>query len=233
MKRHLGEQNSNQLKTRQANYTRLRNNNILEDYVVLLYPFAGEREMSQFFNRLLLVKDPQIRSTYVTQLALDGKSIPTAVINSMAYDINSRLLLYTKLMRQGKSDIFPHQYSSDQSLAEALIYKDRRFDSNKDKVISLGERSIIYKSNPYTAYYFKTQNSQDYHKNFKVHIVVFADDTPFNSVPYYINEGLRMADTDTEEEAMNFVTETFLLKDRKRAIAYRPNQYRGYGSFGF
>ncbi|MGB5428357.1 TraB/GumN family protein [Eudoraea sp.] len=233
LKRHLGEQNSNQLKTRQANYTRLRNNKILEDYVVLLYPFAGEREMGQFFNRLLLVKDPQIRSTYVAQLALDGKSIPAAVINSMAYDINSRLVLYTKLMRQGKSDIFPHQYSSEQSLAEALIYKDRRFDSNKDKVIQLGQRSIIYKNNPYTAYYFKTQNSQDYHKNFKVHIVVFADDTPFNSVPYYINDGLRMADTDTEEEAMNFVTETFILKDRKRAIAYRPNQYRGYGSFGF
>ncbi|MGB5358905.1 MAG: TraB/GumN family protein, partial [Eudoraea sp.] len=133
----------------------------------------------------------------------------------------------------GKSDIFPHQYSSEQYLAEALIYKDRKFDSNKDKIIYIGDRSMTYKSNPYTAYYFKTQNSQDYHKNFKVHIVVFADDTPFNSVPYYINDGLRMADTDTEEEAMNFVTETFILKDRKRAIAYRPNQYRGYGSFGF
>ncbi len=233
LKRHLGEQNNKELKTRQANYTRLRNNKILNDYVVLLYPFAGEREMAQFFNRLLLVKDPEIRSTYVTLLASDGKSIPSAVINSMAYDINSRLLLYTKLVRKGKSELFPHQYGSEQYLAEALIYKDRRFDRNKDEVIYLGDRSLNYKNSPYTAYYFKTKNSQDYHKNFKIHMVVFADNTPFNSDPYYMNEGLRMADTDTEEEAMDFVTETFLLKDRKRAIAYRPNQYRGYASFGF
>jgi len=233
LKRHLGEQNNKELKTRQANYTRLRNNKILNDYVVLLYPFAGEREMAQFFNRLLLVKDPEIRSTYVTLLASDGKSIPSAVINSMAYDINSRLLLYTKLVRKGKSELFPHQYGSEQYLAEAHIYKDRRFDRNKDEVIYLGDRSLNYKNSPYTAYYFKTKNSQDYHKNFKIHIVVFADNTPFNSDPYYMNEGLRMADTDTEEEAMDFVTETFLLKDRKRAIAYRANQYRGYASFGF
>lgn len=233
LKRHLGEQNSNELKTRQANYTRLINNKILEDYVILLYPFAGEREMGQFFNKLLLVKDPQIRSTYITLLASDEKNIPAAVINSMAYDINSRILLYTKLVRQGKSDIFPHQYSSEQSLAEAHIYEDRRFDRNKDKVIYLGEKTISYMGNPYKAYYFKTQNSQDYNKNFKMHIVVFANDTPFNSIPYYINEGMRMADTDTEEEAIDFVTETFLLKDRKRAIPYRPNQYRGYASFGF
>lgn len=233
LKRHLGEQNNKELKTRQANYTRLRNNKILNDYVVLLYPFAREKEMTQFFNRLLLVKDPEIRSTYVTLLASDGKNIPSAVINSMAYDINSRLLLYTKLVRKGKSELFPHQYSSGQSLAEALIYQDRRFDRTKDKVIYLGDKSINYKNNPYTAYYFKTRNSQDYHKNFKIHIVVFADNTPFNSDPYYINEGWRMADTDTEEEAMDFVTETFLLKDRKRAIAYRPNQYSGYTSYGF
>lgn len=155
------------------------------------------------------------------------------MINSMAYDINSRLLLYTKLVRKGKSELFPHQYSSGQSLAEALIYQDRRFDRTKDKVIYLGDKSINYKNNPYSAYYFKTRNSQDYHKNFKIHIVVFADNTPFNSDPYYINEGWRMADTDTEEEAMDFVTETFLLKDRKRAIAYRPNQYSGYTSYGF
>jgi uncharacterized protein YbaP (TraB family) len=233
LKRHLGEQNNSELKTRQANYTRLINNDILEDYVVLLYPFADEREMGQFFNRLLLVKDPQIRSTYITQLASDGKSIPTAVINSMAYDINSRLLLYTKLKQQGRTDIFPHQYSSQQYLAEALIYKDRRFDSNKDKIIYLGDRQMNYNGKPYTAYYFKSKNSQDYNKNFKIHMVVFSDDTPFTSIPYYMNDGLRMADTDTEEESINFITESFLLKDRKRAIAYRPNQYRGYGSIGF
>jgi hypothetical protein len=180
-----------------------------------------------------LVKDPQIRSTYITQLASEGKNIPTAVINSMAYDINSRLLLYTKLKQEGKSDIFPHQYSSEQYLAEALIYKDRRFDSNKDKIIYIGDRQINFMGEPYTAYYFKSKNSQDYNKNFIIHMVIFSDETPFNAIPYYMNDGLRMADTDTEEESINFITETFLLKDRKRAIAYRPNQYRGYGSIGF
>jgi hypothetical protein len=64
-------------------------------------------------------------------------------------------------------------------------------------------------------------------------MVIFSDETPFNAIPYYMNDGLRMADTDTEEESINFITETFLLKDRKRAIAYRPNQYRSYGSIGF
>lgn len=233
LKRHLGEQNNTQPRTRLANYTRLRNNEILEDYVVLLYPFAREKEMDKFFNRILLVKDPQIRSTYLTLLASEGKRIPTAVINAMAYDINTRILLYNKLKEQGESDIFPHQYSSQQALAEAYIYRDRKFDRNKDTIIYIGHESLIYRNKPCSAFYFKSQNNQDYHKNFKIHMVVFDDDDPFNSIPFYVNEGLRMADTDTEKEAMEFVTETFLLKDRNRAIAYKPNQYRSYGSIGF
>ena len=51
--------------------------------------------------------------------------------------------------------------------------------------------------------------------------------------PFYKNSGMRIEDTDTEKEALRFVTEEFQLKDRNRAEVYRPNGYGAYGHYGY
>ena len=74
-------------------------------------------------------------------------------------------------------------------------------------------------------------DNHDSDKNFNMHVSVFENGKGLQVEPFYENGGRRIEDTDTDEEVIGFVTEEFLLKDRKRAQVYRPNGY--VGVYGF
>ena len=97
----------------------------------------------------------------------------------------------------------------------------------------LEQRPLQYRGKSYTGYYFKTKKTNGYDKNFKMHLVVFENNKGLTAKPFYKSDELRIEDTDTDKEAMDYVSEGFLLKDRQRAIVYRPNLYNGYGYHGF
>jgi len=196
----------------------------------LLYPFLKEKEVKQFFNRLLLVKDPKVRTTYAALLTKDEMKLPYGMLDSLAADLNSRALLFNKLKDIGKLSLFPTKYRNEQALAEANLFGYKRFDTKKDSIQFLEKRELEYRGKAYTGYYFKTKNGNDYDKNFKMHLVVYDKRKPLGTKPFYNSDALRIEDTDTDPEVLEYVTEAFLLKDRKRAIVYRPN---GYGSYGF
>ncbi len=203
---------------------------VLEDYAVLLYPFLKEKEVKQFFNRLLLVKDPKVRTTYAALLTKDELTLPYGMLDSLAADLNSRALLFNKLKDIGKLSLFPNKYRNERFLAEANLFGFKRFDSKKDSLLFMEKRKLEYRDKAYTGYYFKTKNGNDYDKNFKMHLVVFDNSKPLSTKAFYNGDALRIEDTDTDKEVLEYVTEAFLLKDRKRAIVYRPN---GYGTYGF
>lgn len=203
---------------------------VLEDYAVLLYPFVREKDVKQFFNRLLLVKDPKVRTTYATLLTKNELKLPYGMLDSLAANINSRALLFNKLKAIGKLNLFPNKYKNERSLAESNLFNHKRFDAKKDSVSFIEKRSLEYRGKAYTGYYFKTKNDNDYDTNFKMHLVVYDNSKNLSTKPFYKSDDLRIEDTDTDKEVLEYVTEAFLLKDRKRAIVYRPN---GYGTYGF
>ena len=189
--------------------------------------------MRQFFNRLLLVQDPNVRTTYAALLTEDEMKLPYGMLDSLAADINSRALLFNKLKAIGKLSLFPNTYNNEQSLAETALFGFKNFDSKKDSISFLEKRSLKYRDKAYTGYYFKTKNNNDYDKNFKMHLVVFDNSKALSTKPFYNSDALRIEDTDTDKEVLDYVTEAFLLKDRKRAIVYRPNAYGAYGFNGY
>lgn len=206
-----------------------QSNGILEDYVVILYPFIKEKDMKQFFQRLLLVKDKKIRTTYISLLAKDDFSIPEGMLNSLASDINSRNLLFNKLEHIEKLNLFPKAYRNEKSLAEAIVFEIKQFNKQQDSILFLEQKPLTYRGKKYTGYYFKTRNNLDYDTNFEMHLIVFEKGKGLTTKPFYKNKGLRIEDIDTDEDVLNYVTEAFLLKDRKRATVHRPNGYGGYG----
>ena len=233
LKRQLG-QLSNQYE--QRNFQRQAANSdtkVLENYAVLLYPFIGEKEVKQFFNRLLLVKDPKIQTTYAALLAKDEMILPYGMLDSLAADVNSRALLFNKLKEIKKLNLFPDKYRNEKSLAESHLFKFKKYDTKKDSVVFVEQQPLKYRGKSYTGYYFKTKSNTEYDKNFKMHLVVFEKNKPLNTKPFYKNEELRIEDTETEKEALTYVTEGFLLKKRKRAVVYRPNTYGAYGYHGY
>ncbi|MFH6602937.1 TraB/GumN family protein [Maribacter algicola] len=234
LKRQLGISNYRHLnRNRNNNGNRNAGRELLEDYAVLLYPFIQEKEVKQFFERLQLVQDEKLKTTYVALLAKDNISLPLGLIDSLAADINSRILLFNKFKKIGKLDLMPSRYRTEKALAEALLFEFKAYDERRHSSVFLEQRSLQYKGKALTGYYFKTRDNQDYDKNYKMHLIVFENGKALTTLPYYQNDGLRIEDTDTDAEALAYVTEAFLLKDRPRAQVYRPNSYGAYGFHGY
>ncbi|SDD65807.1 Uncharacterized conserved protein YbaP, TraB family [Pricia antarctica] len=214
--------------------TQKQNKGVLEDYVTLLYPFNGERRIQHFFEKVALIEDSDIRTTYFALLAKNNRAIPQKKLMAMAADINSRQLLFDKLKKAGKLELFPELFKTQKDLAEALLFPSGNYSANRDSIAFLGKKNLTYKDKPLTGYYFKKRNNEDYDKNFNLHLLVFENDKGLQTKSFYDNGGMRIEDTDTDEDVVGFVTEAFLLKDRQRADVYRPNGYGGgYGHYGF
>ncbi|MEJ1221614.1 TraB/GumN family protein [Sediminicola sp. 1XM1-17] len=233
LKRHLGQWISPDSQKRFFSNTQLQNTNILEDYEILLYPFIKDKEVQQFFNRLLLSNDPKIRTTYVTLLAQDNKNIPFGMIDSLAANINSRSLLFNKVKDMDKLYLFPVQYRTQQQLAEASFFDQEEYDASRNTIQYLTSKKLEYENKEYTGYYFKLRNNQDYDDGYQMYLVVYSNDQGLHTKPFYKSQGLRIEDTETDLELIDLVTEEFMLKDRQRAIVYRPYQFSSYNQFGF
>ena len=164
LKRQLGKTNNPNATRRFSNNH--QNRGILEDYVVLLHPFIKEKEVKQFFDRLLLLKDPKIGTTYAALMAKNDMGIPEGMLHSLAADINSRAMLFNKLKNVEKLHLFPQEFKSQQKLAEAALFIQKKFDQKQDSVLFIDKRRLHYRGKKYTGYYFKTRNNREYNKNF-------------------------------------------------------------------
>jgi len=233
LKRQLGQLS---LKREQNNSRRQAANTdtkVLEHYAVLLYPFVNEKDVKQFFNRLTLVKDPKVQTTYATLLSKNEMSLPYGMLDALAADINSRALLFNKLKGIGKLNLFPAKYRNEKSLAESQLFEFKNFGTNRGSIVFVEQQPLKYKEKSYTGYYFKTKSNTESGKNFKMHLVVFEKNKPLTTKAFYKSKELRIEDTETDKEALSYVTEGFLLKNRQRAIVYRPHAYDAYGYHGY
>ncbi len=234
LKRQLGRDVAPNTQDFRSPGTQEQHRSVLEDYVTLLHPFKGEKRVRQWFEKLALVEDSAVQTTFVALRAKNNEPVPPKEINSLAADVNGRLPLFNKLKKVGKLDLFPKAYKSQQQLAEALLFQGGNYSAARDSVTFLTKKSLVYDGKKWTGYYFKGRNTQDNDTNFNMHLLVFEDGKGLQTKAFYENGGMRIEDTDTDEEVVGFVTEAFLLKDRQRADVYRPNGYGGgYGFHGF
>ena len=233
LKRHLGRQGSYHIQRSSQQLSRKQNSQILEDYAVLLFPYKNEKDVQQFFVRLLEVKAPNVRATHANLMAAKDEHTPLAFIDSLAGDINSRALIFNRLKSINKLHLFPSIYHVQEALAESAIFEDRNFIASKDEVIYLGKKDLEFGGKDYHGYYFKLRSKQDFDKNYKVHLVVYESGKEVSTDYFYKNDGYRMTDMDTDEAAMDYVNEEFELKDRSRAVVYHPESSMTYNRLGF
>ncbi|WP_149273982.1 TraB/GumN family protein [Pareuzebyella sediminis] len=203
---------------------------LLEDYVTLLYPFKNEKAVEQFFQQLSLFKNPRIQTTYVGLQIVNNEKVAQEELLELATDVESRVLLFSKLKHLNRLDLFPKQFRSQKHLAEALLSRDNTSATQNEPLYFVAQKPLYYNNKKLTGYYYKKRNPEDYDKNFSMYLLVFENDKGINIEPYYTNEGMRIEDTDTEENVVDYVTEAFMLKDHPRAQVYRPD---GYGTYGF
>ncbi|WP_339711283.1 TraB/GumN family protein [uncultured Kriegella sp.] len=206
---------------------------VLEDYAILLYPFIKEKAVSQFFDRLQHVDDHRIQTIYAILLAEDGLPLPKGMLDKLAANNDSRGLLFNRLKSIGKLNLFPSKYRNQCYLAATVLTGSELENEEQDTPVFLDQRPLKYNGKKFTGYYFKTRDQSEYSTNFNMHLLVFEKGKALTTTPFYQNDGLHIEDTDSNEEAMDYATEAFILKDRQRAEVYRPNGYGVYGYHGF
>jgi len=230
LKRHLG-QNANL-----RGYSRYNNSNkkeaeILENYAQLLFPFYDEKEMKLFFTRLALSKNAALKTTYASLLAENSRAFPNNLLDSLTVQPKSRGLLFAKLQKIEKAELFPKKFRNQKSIAESQVYSKNNYNNNKFKTEFIEEKSIQFKGKQYKGFLYKLVEERDFNPNKRMFLVVYKDNGKLQSEPFYVSAGFRIKDTDTDEEISRLVTEQFLLKERKRANIFRPelnNRYGGY-----
>lgn len=233
LKRQLGIENKPKKNGPKLSRNERELTKLLEDYLTVLYPFSGKKDLQTFFNRLYEVESATIQTSHVALRAQNSNPIPFGLIDSLAWDIDSRLPLYQRLRQVEREEMFPNVCKEPQALAEAALFLDSRYDYDRDELVYLGEKEIFVGWESFRAFYFKVKKVMDFNPNYKMHLVVYPNEIPADGMPVYQNDGFRMEDTDTDTEAMEYVTEAFLLKDRKRASVYQPNNYGGYSYYGY
>ncbi|CAM4160068.1 TraB/GumN family protein [Zobellia roscoffensis] len=229
IKRQLGRDLSNSHNDFYNPRTSRSNTSLLEDYVTLLYPYHTDKSVEQFFTQIRLVKDSGVQATYLAQLLKDGKQVSQNELKDLASDINGRLPLFNKLEQADVLSHFPAEYNSQKHLAEAILFEGSKYNKVKDSVDFVSQKPFRFKEKQYTGFYFKKRNNEDYDKNFSMYLLIFENNQKLQTKPFYESDAMRIEDTDTDEEVIEYLTEAFELKDRRRADIYRPN---GYGMFG-
>ena len=211
------------------------NYDILENYMVLLYPYIKETEVAMFFERLSTVNDPQIQASYIALRLKNEENpfvgpnkIPTSLINTLAEDAETRLLLFEKLQQIGKLDYFPSRYRNQKAIAESILYNTLELNPEQYAIEFVLDQKMFYPSKNYHSYFFKVKDKDNYSNNLKMFMLVFKNTDHLQYKPYYINKGFSIADINTEEEVLKLTTEEYNLKDRQRAIVNNPSGYTGF-----
>ena len=141
--------------------------------------------------------------------------------------------MYSKLKAIGKTYLFPDEYKTQEALAEASLFEERRFLPTYDEVVYLGEGQVEEDDRSYEVHFFKMRSTMDYEKGFKIQIVAYAGGGQDLSVKYlFKNDGYLLPDMDSDQDGINHVTEEFLLRNRKRAIAGADGSTLEYGYLG-
>jgi hypothetical protein len=192
---------------------------LLSDYLVLLQAFSSDKKVQRFMEKVPRSQTPKVRVQYVlNQAILNGDNKPT-LVNELAKDPESRVLLYEGLQKSGKLSWFPKTYGSRAELVASTLIRNQ--DNPEIKLEFVKKQSLNRKGVAYVAYFFKEIGKKG---RIKMHVLAYTAKDKL-SEPSYNNGGFELENTESETDGLRLVLEEFELAERKRAMVYRPNAY--------
>ncbi|RYY72156.1 MAG: hypothetical protein EOO13_00430 [Chitinophagaceae bacterium] len=127
----------------------------LNDYAVLLMPFyETNKNVQQFFNRLLVSKDDNVRMNAAVLFLRNNKNIPDSILLKLAADDKYRATLYDKLEWAGRLDKFPKAYANQLALARSFLFLQNEYDK-MDSLVFIKKMTTSIKSKTGQVYFFK------------------------------------------------------------------------------
>lgn len=132
----------------------------IKTYVTLLAPFYDKNPtLPKFFGKLLSLKNQQIQLNTALALLKNKQPVADSVWNDMAGKRESRAYLWSQLKGQGRVDLFPKKYQTDEAIASSLIYAS--LGQRMDTLVLLNKHFIEMKNKDLVTYSFKYKIKKD------------------------------------------------------------------------
>lgn len=127
----------------------------LNDYAVLLMPFyESNKNVQQFFTKLLASKDDKVRMNTAVLFLRNNKNVPDSILQKLAADDKYRGRLYYKLEEAGRLDKFPKEYASQLALARSFVVMQNEYDK-MDSIVFIKRSVASIKNKTGQVYFFK------------------------------------------------------------------------------
>jgi hypothetical protein len=127
----------------------------LNNQAVLLIPFyESNKNVKQYFTRMLQSKDDIVKMNTAVLLLRNGKEVPDSILLLLAADERQRGTLYYKLEKVNRLDKFPAKYRTQLAIARSYMIRESE-EIKMDSVVFLKKMNASIKTESGVVYFFK------------------------------------------------------------------------------
>ena len=140
---------------KEEDYAGSGNSYQLNNQAILLMPFyETNKNVKQYFTRMLQSKDDIVRMNTAVLLLRNGKEVPDSILLSLAADERQRGALFYKLEKVKRLDKFPSKYRNQLAIARSYMIRESD-DIKMDSVVFLKKSTASIKGTSGLVYFFK------------------------------------------------------------------------------
>lgn len=199
-----------------------KGSNALERYVKLLFPYRKDKNVKDFFQKLIKTESKDALTTYFALLAEQKESIPQELKDKTLYEEKA---LAATLWKLGKKDLLgmvPDSLKTQQRYAKAGLVSRLRLDKEKDSISFVKSINVTNEDGNITIYFFETKEENRYGERHKLHYVAFLDKPELTIEPYLFDKsrGKRIYGNEIDEEMFEDAVERVKYKKRKRISGF-------------
>lgn len=127
----------------------------LVNYAILLLPYIDkDKNVQQFFSKLLLSRSEEVRMEIALLLVKNNKTVPDSVWEQLAANDKFRAALYSRLALVDRLGYFPKNYLNQEKIARSCLVA--KTTANKlDSVVFISKQPCSFKETQGLVYFYK------------------------------------------------------------------------------
>ena len=213
--------------------SRTNRKKLLQLYVKLLVPYANRKGTQELLDKITLIDNIAMKTTYITEMAKAKRSIDPKVVQEIVKDYKGHFELFKELQKIDRLDVLPKSYREKDSVYKAYIL-DGKDLTEKDSVAFVGRREFTHKKHEFEVYFYKVKKEAEYEysrSKWKMSYAIFRKEkgkiytrSAYSAYNKYIDE------TEPIENQLDLYIEKFKLKNRQRVVLSVEDK-GGYGLY--
>jgi len=190
-------------------------NDLLKYYAKLLQPYRNKSTANEFFQKAGKINS----ALFIIDLAIiklqGGESVAQDYWNSLAENKNDRIILYQRLKRINRLDLFPNVYTYD-SLSMSLYAQKARVNQYRDSLIFVHKEWISTSQDTGYLYFFKLKPKDETDWEYGQLGLIDTTKKEIERYSYEFDDDLDFSKYEDQRTQIELAIRKFEMKDRKR-----------------